>query len=409
VIVLLVSLVIMKPEAPEKIILLTGPEGSGYHELGKRYAEYLCEQGLETEVRVTLGGLENAEELAAGARDTVGFAPSNIEHEIDGSVDIDHLVSLGSVAWEPLWLFYRSELEIRRIPDLAGLRVAIGAQGTVVHYVARELLRANGILSDVKIQPFEGETTATVAQALVDGTIDAAFGTGAPKSPVIKNLLTKKAVEVLSFERAGAYAVLNPGVAKIVAPEGVFDLARNVPPEDLSLLSVSTNLVTHDSLYPATVPLLLRAASKVHNRQCFTAADESFPNAANVSLPLNRAAIRYYKQGEKGLSKFLPYKVTRWLNHLGFVVLPLLTLAVVLVKIAPMVLKIWGQLRLGVFLKGLEAVEKEHAAGTVRSKLIAELDLIDQKSITMFVPRSIVHDYIDFRQFLHDMRERVKE
>ncbi len=67
-VVLVVSLVIMKPEAPKKIILLTGPEGSGYHELGKRYADYLGEQGLETEVRVTLGGLENVEELAAGAR-----------------------------------------------------------------------------------------------------------------------------------------------------------------------------------------------------------------------------------------------------------------------------------------------------------------------------------------------------
>jgi hypothetical protein len=27
----------------------------------------------------------------------------------------------------------------------------------------------------------------------------------------------------------------------------------------------------------------------------------------------------------------------------------------------------------------------------------------------MFVPRSTVHDYIDFRQFLHDMRERVEK
>ena len=57
--------------------------------------------------------------------------------------------------------------------------------------------------------------------------------------------------------------------------------------------------------------------------------------------------------------------------------------------------------------KKLETIEKAHAAGRNPSQLIAELDLIDQKSAQLFVTRSTVHDYVDFRQFLHDMRERV--
>ena len=54
-----------------------------------------------------------------------------------------------------------------------------------------------------------------------------------------------------------------------------------------------------------------------------------------------------------------------------------------------------------------KAVEKGHARGDDRTKLLAELDRIDVASAGMFVPRSIVQDYVDFRQFLHDMRERV--
>ena len=50
-IVLLVSLAILKPAAPDKITLLTGPEGGGYHELGKSYASYLRDMGLEVEVK----------------------------------------------------------------------------------------------------------------------------------------------------------------------------------------------------------------------------------------------------------------------------------------------------------------------------------------------------------------------
>jgi hypothetical protein len=56
----------------------------------------------------------------------------------------------------------------------------------------------------------------------------------------------------------------------------------------------------------------------------------------------------------------------------------------------------------------LEAVEKAWAAGVDSQTLLADLDRIDRGTATMFVPRSIVHDYIDFRQFLHDMRERVR-
>ena len=101
------------------------------------------------------------------------------------------------------------------------------------------------------------------------------------------------------------------------------------------------------------------------------------------------------------------YGVTRMLNHLGFVVLPLLTLALGLVKVVPLVLRIYGSARLTGFMKQLEAVEKAHASGADPSKLLAELKRLDEKSAKIFVPRSKVHDYIDFRQFLHDMRERV--
>ena len=41
VLVLLFSLVILKPAAPDRITLLAGPEGSAYHEMGRRLAEQL--------------------------------------------------------------------------------------------------------------------------------------------------------------------------------------------------------------------------------------------------------------------------------------------------------------------------------------------------------------------------------
>ena len=67
----------------------------------------------------------------------------------------------------------------------------------------------------------------------------------------------------------------------------------------------------------------------------------------------------------------------------------------------------WSGFKLKRMFKTLEAVEKGHAAGRDCAKLLGDLDVLDRDSAAMFVPMSTVQDYVDFRQFLHDMRERV--
>ena len=103
------------------------------------------------------------------------------------------------------------------------------------------------------------------------------------------------------------------------------------------------------------------------------------------------------------------YKVRRLVVHFGFFVIPVLTVVVVLLKVVSTMLRLWGELQLNRLFKRLEAVEKGHAAGADKSELLGELDRVDRASAKLFVPRSVLHDYIDFRQFLHDMRERVAE
>ena len=58
-------------------------------------------------------------------------------------------------------------------------------------------------------------------------------------------------------------------------------------------------------------------------------------------------------------------------------------------------------------LRRLEGVEKADATGTDRADLVADLQAIDDDSATIFVPRSKTAEYIDFRQFVHDMRDRI--
>ena len=77
-------------------------------------------------------------------------------------------------------------------------------------------------------------------------------------------------------------------------------------------------------------------------------------------------------------------------------------------KIVPAGLEIWSAKKLESLFKVLETVEKASSAGGEPSRLLKQLDEADKASAKMFVARPKVQDYVDFRQFLHDMRERIE-
>jgi len=405
VVFILVSL-IFKPGAPKEVVLLTGPEGSGYHTLGFRYERALERSGMPTRVVATAGGMENIRTIAAGSEDTVAFAPSNSERA-DDTLNAGHLESLGSVAFEPLWVFHRSGIEMRTIGELEGLKLATGSRGSVAAFLARRLLELNGIADQVAHVDADLDDPESVTEFAQRGPFDVVIITGPPDAPIIKALIESDEFELLSLTRADAYAARSPGLVKLVAPQGVFDLPKNVPSSDTQLLATTTNLVAHQDLHPSIVPFMLRAASEIHGGEFMFSNRGAFPNRLNVSLPLAPAAARYYDQGESGISKAFPYRIARWINYLGLVVIPLLVGAVVVVKVLPVVLKAWITIRLSRFFKQLEAVEKADAARRPRRELLAMLQEIDEASAGIFVPRSKLPEYIDFRQFLHDMRDRI--
>jgi TRAP-type uncharacterized transport system substrate-binding protein len=401
------SLLILKPAAPREITLLTGPVGSNDHELGVNLAAYLEAEGLHVEVSPTSGSIENLLQLSSGAENTVAFAPSSFESVLDKSVDTGQLVSLGSVTYQPLWLFYRNKYQVQRITDLAGYRVSLGPDTTSVGHISRILLDVNGISKQIESVLVSNENPDVVARALIQGEIDAAFAMGNLSSAHISALLSDESIAIFSFERADAYGMLNKAVSKHRVPEGVFDLARNIPSSDTVLLAVTTNLVTLDSFHSATVPVLLQAVSNADRQYEILDTGRSFPNAENTTLPLAKAAVRYYSQGQKGLSKVLPYRVTRWLNHLGFVVLPLLTIVFVLLKVVVVLIKLRASIRFNGFYRKLESLEKASANGVNPQLIHRDIDLLDKACVDFSIPRSMQEQYLNLRQLIHDMRDRL--
>jgi len=406
-IALFVSLVVVKPAVPDRITLLTGPEGGAYHALGLEYAEDLRRHGLDVDVEATAGLRENMERVARGGN-VVAFSPSILEHESHEGVDVSRFVSLGSVEFDPLWLFYRADTDMARIDGLAGRTIHTGAPGTVSDILSRKLIEKNGLSGTVKLRSMTGMTPESVADGFAAGAMDAVFVTGDPGTPVVAAMLSLDGLRLFSFERAEAYAQVLPGVTRFVIPEGALDLARNHPSQDTEMLSAVTCLVAHEDLHSAVVPMLLGAAGRVAEQSGGFTAAAHFPSGEHVPFPLDVAARRYFNDGETGLAKILPYQAVRFLNHLGFMVVPLLAIILVLVKSVPMGLRLWLGLRMKGWFAKLAAIEKSRATGGDREQLLVDLDRIDTASAKMFVPRASAQDYVDFRQFLSDLRERVQ-
>ena len=56
-----------------------------------------------------------------------------------------HLMSLGSLFFEPLWIFHRPDLAIERTSNLKGMRLAVGEEGSGTRILTTHFLELNGI------------------------------------------------------------------------------------------------------------------------------------------------------------------------------------------------------------------------------------------------------------------------
>ncbi len=396
---------LFKPAMPRHIVLLTGPKNSAYHEFGVRLAHEMDTRGVKVDVVVTGGSLENLSKLSEG-NNVVGLAPSVVDWD-SRRADASNLVALAGVDFEPFWLFYRADLDISRISDLSGRTLATEGVQTTSHQIADLLVTEVGLAGRVAVSPLRGQVGVKSIEGFQSGTIDAVFLSGQADSASVKALLESDQASLLSLERSRALATRVSGATTVLAPEGLFDLARNVPAKDTKLLAAMTCLVADEDVAPAIVPELLAGVENISQQNARYMSTDKFPSRENVTLPLAPAAQRFFRQGEVGLSKYLPYQTVRFLNHIGFLVIPLLTALVVMLKLVPMGLRTYGRIRMKRSFRKLVSVEKGIATGVEASTLLSELNELDRTTADMFVPGAIVQDFIDFRQFLHDMRERV--
>jgi hypothetical protein len=241
--------------------------------------------------------------------------------------------------------------------------------------------------------------------------VQAAFVVGQPQNQPVDSLLRTPDLRAASFRRAEAYALHFPYLLPIRLPEGGHDLGENLPPEAVVSLAASTELVVSDLFPPPLADLLLQATGEVYGAASLFTERDAFPNPDMVSITLSSSASRYYESGPPFLRKYLPFQLATWIDRFIMVVVAFGSVAIALFSIVPRLIAMHLDRQLQAAYRRMEEVEKERVAGTSDpAALLARLDEVDEETrhIRVYL-RSGIASWMETRQYLHDLRERVAE
>jgi TRAP-type uncharacterized transport system substrate-binding protein len=395
----------IEPAPPNTIVISTSAVDGGYHMFGLRYKEILARDGVTVELRPSAGSQQNVSRLLDDKSDVeVGFLQGGSAF----AANAPELVSLGSIYYEPLWVFYRGP-EIHDFGGFQGRKLAIGPEESGTRGLALQLLAVNAAVMPPTALLLEDGQRAN--DMLLQGRIDAVFMVGPPDSPLVEQLVSAPGIRLLSLDRAEAYTRRFPALTKLTLPRGVFDFVKNVPQHDVTLISPTANLLAVDGLHPALAYLLMRAASEVHGGAGLLNKAGDFPAPLNAEFPLSAEAQRYYKSGPPFLQRYLPYWAAVLVDRLWITLLPVLVLLVPLGRTLPGVYRWrvrWRIYRWYAKLKEVELELDEDASPEKLAELLARLDQIERAVNRINTPLAYADNLYAFRQNVNLVRQQVK-
>lgn len=396
----------IQPAPPDTLVISSGADGGAYQRFAALYADVLGRYGIKLVERPSGGSIDNIARLRDADQevDAAFFQLGTAEPQDD-----DALASLGAFYYEPLWVFYRAGLgKLDRILQLKGKRVAIGGVGSGSRHLALELLDANGI------DPGNAKLTDTGGIALLEkfakGEIDAAFVVGPTQSAAVWSLLFTDGVRLMSLTHAEAYTRRLPYLAKVVLPRGAVDVARDVPPADVTMVASMATLLVRDGTHPALVDLLLQAAVESHGGPGVFQKPGDFPRPTAVGFPLSKEAERYYKSGKPLLQRYLPFWAATLVDRLIVMLIPVVALLVPIMRLAP---ALYGwRIRSRIYrrygeLKFLEAEVEQDATRHTREEWLARLDAIETDVHHLPTPLAFSDMLYTLRSHIELVRDKV--
>ncbi|RYY81124.1 MAG: C4-dicarboxylate ABC transporter substrate-binding protein, partial [Comamonadaceae bacterium] len=402
----------LDPQPPKQVTLATGPAGSAYAEFGKRYQQALAASGITVVLKETDGSSENLALLRNGGADVAFVRGGSADPVADEAAGI---TSLGSLFFEPLWVFYRGDaarkLErktgtLTSLVQLKGLRVNIDSPGSGVPEIMEKMLDANRM--DAKSLQLSNLEPAPATEALQAGLLDAIVLASAPQSPLVRQLLRAPDIQLMAFDQGDAYARRFAFLSAVSLPRGVIRLDQDLPPSDVAMLAATTSLLSRDQTHPALRQLFAQSAQKLHSEAGWFNRARDFPNTRTSELPVSPEGDRAINGTPPFWQRYLPFWASNLIERMWLVLGGLIVLMLPLSKVVPPLYTFRVRRRVFRWYARLRDIEhKVDAKEGVRETLLDELDELDRVANKVTVPLSYAEELYALRNNINSVRKRL--
>ncbi len=405
---------VLDPTPPKKVVLATGVDQGAYAAFGKRYAELLKGYGIDVELRTTQGTAENLALLHDPESGVdLAFVQGGVDETPVAVGDSDALVSLGSLFYEPVWVFYREESarrllnadSVSALSQLRGWKLNIGAPGSGIHGLMSLMLDANHLAAPT-VTLLEQPAAAAVA-ALLAGESDAIALASAPESAVVQTLLRTPGIRLLDLAQSEAYSRRFAFMRPLVLPRGLVDLGADLPAQDIHLVAPLATLVARKDMHPALIQLFVQAAQKIHGGAGWFQRKGDFPSPLNTDRPLAAEAKRFYQSGVPVLQRHLPFGVANLIDRMWPVVLSILAILLPLMRVLPPIYQMRIRRRVFRWYEQLRTIEASIGVQPPKDPN-DDLDQLESRVSQVSVPLAYADDLYRLRGHIALVRSRYQ-
>jgi TRAP-type uncharacterized transport system substrate-binding protein len=409
-----IALQFVEPPPPHTFVVSAATAGSPYYRYAERYKATFARHGVVLEVRQSAGSLANLKALADPAS---GVHAGFVQGGLASSREVPGLLSVGRIAYEPLWVFSSGSDRLERLGDLKGKRVLVGPAGSGTSGLALRLLAANGVTAETAT--LLNRELPDYVDILAKGEANAGFLVLAPEARTIQRLLRTPNVHLMSFDNADAYTQRFPFLARLELRQGVVDFAANIPAADTHLVATTAAVLVREDAHHALVNLLAQALQEVHGQPAQETGSEpalfqragEFPMPNDPEFAMSDDARRIYRSGPPVLQRYLPFWVATLIDRLAVSLVVLVPILIPLMRFAPQIYNWRVRRRINYWygeLKRLEATARRAATGEQRAAKLAELDHIEQAVDNIPVPLGFADRLYELRQHVELTRRRLQ-
>jgi TRAP-type uncharacterized transport system substrate-binding protein len=388
------SYLVFKEIYHKTIVIEAGPIGGFFYTSAETIKNKLKEKNINAIVinrEDTLKIIDDVNDPKSKV--DIGFIAQDLNE-----IKYKNVTSLGSIILEPLFIFHRKDISAKSPADFKGLRVAVSPVNSGTRVVTEQILEIYGVNeSNTKFYPY---TLSESANALKDGTIDAAFFLQPANNKTISELGKNPKLKVMSLNQAVALTRKFNYLYSATIYAGGFDLKNNIPEEDVKVIATPVTIVAKNNLPQSVVSAISLILKEEFRNPNIVSDTGTFPTMDyEKNIFINQKADEIFRipfGSEPFLYRYLPFNIARVIDGIAVQLGYLVTLYFFGYYLGfPKIVELWQKNKLNSKLNLLTKIRDKSISRKLTSNELKQFKKIDEYfNKSTIIHRSKVSDII---------------